>query len=97
MYRFWIIFLVSLSASSGWAGQDSSVGEARTLPLPALADDISIAGGGRYLLIRFEKLLKVGVFDIAQDRIDGYISLPSPETVVAGGRSRLCWSRGTPR
>ncbi len=89
MYRFWIIFLVALFASSAWAGQDSPVGEPRSLPLPAMADNISIAGGGRYLLIRFEKLLKVGVFDIAQDSIVGYISLPSAETVVAGGQSKI--------
>ena len=57
----------------------------RTVQLPAPADEVIPAGGGRYLLLRIDKLAKLAVYDVAQDRIKGYVPLGSTDTLVAGG------------
>ena len=66
-----------------------AAGEPRSIRLPEVADHVLAAGGGRYLLLQFPKLMKVGVFDLKQDRIVGYLPLPNQETVVAGGLHKV--------
>src|SRR5262245_59895977 len=44
-----------------------------TYKLPETADRIVIAGGGRFLILHFPKLRKVGLFDINETKIVRYI------------------------
>ena len=61
--------------SASRRGQVDSASEA--------ADQVLAAGGGRYLLLQFPKLMKLGVYDLTHDKLTGYIPLPSNETAVA--------------
>lgn len=57
---------------------------AETVALPAAADRIVPAGGGQYLLLQMNRLLKVAVFDMGTGKIAGYIPLSSNDTIIAG-------------
>ena len=61
----------------------------KTVPLPALVDGVTPAGGGRYLLLRHDKLAKLAVYDVAQDKIKGYIPLGSTDTQVTAGAEKV--------
>ena len=61
----------------------------KTVALPATVDSVTPAGGGRYLLLRIDKLAKLAVFDVAADRIKGYIPLGSGDTLVAAGADKV--------
>jgi len=65
------------------AADAQAVGEAKSIRLPGVADHVVAAGGGRYLLLQFPKLVKLGVYDLTHDKLTGYIPLPSNETAVA--------------
>ena len=57
--------------------------------LPAEVTDLDLGGGGRYLLLHFASLKKIGVFDVNQLKIDGYIPVPSDDIQFAAGLSKL--------
>jgi hypothetical protein len=61
----------------------------KTVPLPAPVDDVVPAGGGRYLLMRIDKLSKLAVYDVSADKIKGYVPLASADTLVAAGAEKL--------
>jgi hypothetical protein len=67
------------------AADELPVGEPRTIRLPAVADHVLAAGAGRYLVVQFSRLMKLGIYDVAQDKFTGYIPLPSSEVAVACG------------
>jgi hypothetical protein len=76
-------------ASTDDAAQAPQLDGPKTISLPAAADEIIPAGGGRYLLLRIDKLAKLAVYDVAQDRIKGYIPLGSTDTLVAGSLEKV--------
>jgi len=53
--------------------------------LPEAPVDIVPAYGGIYLALQFKELRKLGLFNVVQGKIDEYISLESPDAVVAAG------------
>jgi S1-C subfamily serine protease len=57
--------------------------------LPEVPVEIVPAYGGIYLAVQFKELRKLGLFNVAQGKIDEYISLESPDTVVAAGGKML--------
>ena len=84
------------AADAGAAVADAEEGESekpadkpRNVPLPAPADAVIPAGGGRYLLLRLDKLMKLAVYDVAEDKIKGYVPLGAADTLVAGGLDKL--------
>ena len=55
----------------------------REVRLPGKVGDIIVAGRGRVLLLQMDKLMKLAVFDLKAEKITGYISMGSGETLVA--------------
>lgn len=61
----------------------------KEIKLPSQITDVQKAGGGRYLLLRMDKLNQIAVFDVTQVKFVKYLSLPSPGTLVASGLDAL--------
>jgi len=57
--------------------------------LPGHLDDAVGAGDGRYLLLSFRKLQKVGVFDMRTTKIVRFVNVRSDDFFVAGGLTRF--------
>lgn len=57
--------------------------------LPAPYTDCVQAGSGRYLLLVMPTLRRMAVLDLADRTIAGYVPLPEPGAIVAGGRDCL--------
>jgi hypothetical protein len=62
----------------------SPVSAERGYPLPGEAGPIRVAGGGRFLLIHFKKLRKVGLFDTSSAKIERYLDLSEDDAYIAG-------------
>lgn len=59
------------------------------IPLPETVDEIDVGGGGRYLALYFKALRKIGVFDVNQMKITGYVSATDADTKFAAGATKL--------
>lgn len=53
--------------------------------LSEVFDEAVLAGGGKYLVFRFTKLKKLGVFDVSEGKVTNYIPLAEDKAVFAGG------------
>lgn len=67
----------------------------RIISLPEPFDDLKIGGGGRYLILQFDRLKKLGVFDICQGKMTGYLPIPEGDFGYAAGANRLVVASGT--
>jgi S1-C subfamily serine protease len=61
----------------------------KVVKTPAIITDCVPAGGGNYLVVFFKKLRKLGIFNFAQKKFTGYISVPSSEIVFTAGGSKI--------
>ena len=57
--------------------------------LPAIASDIAVGGGGRYLVVYLQKLKKLAIFDVNEAKIARYIPLSEDKVVYAAGLDKL--------
>ncbi len=57
--------------------------------LPAAAKDILPAARGRYLLLHFAELRRLGVLDVTAARLVHFIPLPSEDALVAAGAEKI--------
>jgi hypothetical protein len=64
-------------------------GETQEIPLPGTVDEIAVGGGGRYLVFYSKALGKIGVFDVNQLKIAGYIPAGDGDAVFAAGATKL--------
>lgn len=58
-------------------------------PLPAEYDEIKVGGGGRYLVLHFKSLDKLGVFDVCLGTMIGYVTMPRGNAQFAAGANHL--------
>lgn len=63
--------------------------ETQEIPLPGAIDDIAVGGGGRYLVFLSKSLGKIGIFDVNQLKIVGYIPAADSDTVFAVGAKKV--------
>jgi hypothetical protein len=63
--------------------------ERTTYKLPETAERVIPAGGGRFLVLHFPRLRKVGVFDVNEAKITRYIDLAEDRPQFAAGMSKL--------
>jgi hypothetical protein len=61
----------------------------KVCPLPALADDLALAGGGRYLLLVSRAGRRLLVFEAAGNRVAKSIPLLDEDAQVAGGERKF--------
>lgn len=61
----------------------------REAPLPGLADDFDVGGGGRFLVLSFPALRKLGVFDVNVARIVRFIPAKGGQIEFTAGRTKL--------
>lgn len=66
----------------------SSIGDSKTVALPGTVSDVCVGGSGRYLLLSFRELKKIGVFDVSQAKLTGYLPAPDDITKFAAGQTR---------
>jgi S1-C subfamily serine protease len=57
--------------------------------LPAMIEDVVVAGGGRFLILPMPKLNKIAVFDVKLAKVTQYLSIPPSEVLVAAGADKL--------
>jgi hypothetical protein len=60
-----------------------------TLPLPGDVNNVAVGGSGRYLLLSFFQLQKVGVFDVRTGKVVKYVNVDSDQFSVAGGGTQF--------
>ena len=53
--------------------------------LPEAFTEVATGGNGRYLVFRFPKLKKLGVFDLTESKVVGYVPLAEDKAVYAAG------------
>jgi hypothetical protein len=63
--------------------------ESQDIKLPAPATGVVHGGAGRYMLLHFESLKKVGLFDIESKRITHYFPAADDDTQIAAGLNHL--------
>lgn len=61
----------------------------QAIPLPEVVDDIDVGGGGRYLALHFKFLHKIGILDVNQLKIVGYVPAHDDDTKYAAGATKL--------
>ncbi|MEQ8791090.1 MAG: putative Ig domain-containing protein [Pirellulaceae bacterium] len=64
-------------------------GGRQEIPLPETVDEIDVGGGGRYLALHFKALHKIGIFDVNQLKIAGYVSAADADTKFAAGATKM--------
>ena len=84
-----VALLTARATPAGAADLPKPLDGPKTIPLPAPADSVCVGGGGRYLLLRLDKVAKLAVYDVVQDKIKGYVPLGSTDTLVAAGADKL--------
>jgi hypothetical protein len=57
--------------------------------LPGTVDDVTVGGGGRYLILTLKRLNKLAVFDLTASKIVDYVPIPPAEVRVAAGADKL--------
>jgi hypothetical protein len=57
--------------------------------LPGAVGETCLAGAGRYLILHFPKLRKLGVFDVNEAKITGYINVAEDNIKFAAGVDRV--------
>jgi hypothetical protein len=61
----------------------------KRIDFPATAEDIKLGGGGRYVILHFKSLRKLGVLDVSVGKIVGYIPVSGAQVGYAAGANRL--------
>lgn len=56
---------------------------------PDMATDVQVGGAGRFLILKFEALGVLGVFDISAAQITHYMPLEHPDAKYAAGATKL--------
>ncbi len=64
-------------------------GAKQEIKLPASTPGFVVGGGGRYLVMRFETLSKLAVFDLCTAKIAYYVTLEDAETMFAASLEKL--------
>lgn len=64
-------------------------GDKQEISLPGTIDEIAVGGGGRYLVFLSKSLGKIGVFDVNQLKIVGYIPAADADTAFAVGATKV--------
>ena len=59
----------------------------KTMPAPIA--DVVVGGAGRYLILHFPQLRKLGIFDVNEMKIAGYIPLSDDNVKFAAGEHKL--------
>ncbi|TLD72506.1 trypsin-like peptidase domain-containing protein [Phragmitibacter flavus] len=57
------------------------------VPMPAAVDEMLVANAGWQLVLRFASINSIGVFNLANQKFDGFIECADPDALIAtGGR-----------
>jgi hypothetical protein len=64
-------------------------GEKEEVPLPGPVADVTVGGGGRYLVLRLSGARKLAIFDLQQGKVARYLPLPEEPVHIAAGANRL--------
>jgi len=78
------LVMVLLAAAGNVRAQTTPATKASEVKLPAEVNKVIRAGNGDFLLLQMDKLVKIAVFDVKQDKIAGYIPLGGNDTIVTG-------------
>lgn len=66
-----------------------------SIRLPSTVEDLQVAGGGRYLVLRLRDTPALTVFDTFKGEVVKHIRIPSPGFLyAAGGNTAVVWLRG---
>jgi hypothetical protein len=57
--------------------------------LPDTVSRVAVGGGGRFLILHFPKLHKLGIFDANEAKITWYVEVPDGAILFAAGRTKL--------
>jgi len=60
-----------------------------TVNLPDTVGSLAVGGGGRFLVMHFPKLRKLGIFDINEVRVSQFIPVSEADVQIAAGMSKL--------
>ncbi len=63
--------------------------EPQVVQLPAKVEDMSVAGAGRFLVLYFGAVRKIGVFDLETRKLGAFVSLDEDRVMMAAGRDRV--------
>ncbi len=65
------------------------IGDLRTIKLPATVTSWCVGGNGRYVVMHFDELQKLGILDVNELKIIGYLTVTDTKTKFAAGATKL--------
>ncbi|MEX2216001.1 MAG: tetratricopeptide repeat protein [Phycisphaeraceae bacterium] len=74
------------------AQQPSAMAKLKTteVKLPSTAEEkVALGGGGRYLILHFKQLRRLGVFDLKENALAGYVSAADDRVMFAANATHL--------
>ncbi len=63
--------------------------------LPSAIADVTVGGGGRYLILHLPRERKLAVFDVSEAKIKGYVPLAGDNIKFTAGRDKLIVALGS--
>ncbi len=63
--------------------------ERTVIDLPASVGDVTVGGGGRYLVLHLPKVRKLAIFDVNEAKVVKYLGAPADDIKIAAGMDKL--------